>query len=283
MGTGMRAALLPAIGFMLVGATGYVVQPTRNVILPAPSGATHPDEFTVEKGDVIHVQPVGTEASAVLAGDLKLSIAGRALEIARGTPLNMARSVEGRAAAALGEAAVFCASPSSNWGVADGIANLATLGLFASAKRFDATVQFCLVDGDRDGRVEKAFLAGARRPEDQAPVDIAPTPVEVRIMAPLPGTSEARIRYVGAANLFGNMIFQLEIVENGAALFFNNNRTAVSKKTLPAPVEVFGARFEVVSVDPATKALRIRWLRNFPIASYGVTTTTSYIPIYVPR
>jgi hypothetical protein len=278
-----RLAVLPAMLLMLVGASGYRIVPTRNVILPAARPGEDRGEFTVAKGEIVHVQPVGREVSAILAGEVRLSIAGQQLAIAAGTPLNMARKVEGEAGAALGRAAVFCAPPSAKWGIGDGIANLATLGLFAAGRRFDATVQFCLVDADGDGRVEKAFLAGARRPEDQAAVAIAPTAVAVQVMKPLPGLSEARIRFVGAGGLFGDLAFQLEIVETGTPLFFNNNRYAVSKKKLPVPVELFGARFEVTGYDPGTKTARIRWLRDFPPASYGITTTTTYIPIYVPR
>jgi hypothetical protein len=280
------AGLLPA-AFLLVAADGYTVTPSRNRILPVTVEKLTPgDEFTVRKGEVFYARPVGRAFQAVLGGDLALTIAGKSASLPKGTQLNVARAVGGKAGRHLEDKAlVFCTPVKKDWNAAKGIANLLTLSLFASSQRTSAFTQFCLVDSEADGRADKAFLAGAKKPEDLMPVTIEPTPVAVERDVPLPGVSEARIRFAGGVGWFGDIGFDLEVVEEGRQLIYSNGRTAVSKGKLPKDVDIFGASFTVLSYDPETKQARIRWKRGFLPGEYGVTTTTTttYIPVYVPR
>jgi hypothetical protein len=279
------AGLVPA-AFMLVAAGGYTVTPSRNRILPVEDKIAPGEELTVRKGQVFYARPVGRAFSAVLGGDLALTIAGKSATLPKGTQLNLARSVGGKAGEQIEDKAlVFCTPVKKNWNAAKGIANLLTLSLFAASQRTSTFTQFCLVDSEADGLADKAFLAGAKKPEDLEPVAIQPTPVAVERDVPLPGLSEARIRFAGGVGWFGDIGFDLEVVEEGEQLIYSNGRTAVPKGKLPKDLDMFGASFTVLSYDPETKQARIRWKRGFHPGEYGVTTTssTTYIPVYVPR
>lgn len=279
------AALIPA-AFLLVAASGYYVTPSKNRILPVEDKLVPGSEFTVRKGEVFYSRPVGRAFMAVLGGDLKLTIAGKTATLPAGTQLNVARRVAGEAADRLDSPArVYCTPTKSNWNMAKGVANLLTLSLFARSQRTDVFTQFCVVDSEGDSMVDKAFLAGARKQEDLQPVTIEPTPIAVSSDVPLPGESEARLRFAGGVGITGrNLGVDIEVVEEGKRLAYSNGRTYISKK-LPRDVEIFGASFTVLSYDSEKKEARIRWNRGFNPSEYGITTTTTttYIPVYVPR
>jgi hypothetical protein len=280
------AALVPA-AFLLTAASGYLVTPSKNKILQVEDKLVPGSEITVRKGEVFYARPVGRAFMAVLGKDLVLTIAGKSVTLPAGTQLNVARQVAGKAAGQLDDPArVFCTPTKKNWNVAKGIANLLTLSLFASSQRTDVFTQFCVVDSEGDSLVDKAFLAGARKAEDLQPVTIEPTPIAVSSDVPLPGESEARLRFAGGIGITGkNIGIDLEVVEEGKALTYSNGRTYVSKSKLPRDVNIFGASFTVLSYDKETKEARIRWNGGFHPAEYGVTTTTTttYIPVYIPR
>jgi hypothetical protein len=278
------AALLPAA--FLLSAAGYYVNPSKNKILGADDQIAPGAEFTVRKGEVFYARPVGKAYTAELGGDLTLDIAGKTASLPKGTQLNVARSVGGKASAQLGNRyVVFCTPLEKDWNAAKGIANLLTLSLFAASQRTQTFTQFCVVDTDLDRLVDKAFLAGAKKKEDLEPIAIKPTPIAVARNVPLPGKSEIRLRFAGGVGIFGRLGIDLEVEESGELLQYGNGRTTVSKEKLPKDVEVFGASFTVLSYDPEAKEARIRWNRGFGNQEYGVTTTTTttYIPVYVPR
>jgi hypothetical protein len=279
------AALFPA-AILLMAASGYEVTPSKNRILPGEDKIARGDEITVHKGEIFYARPVGRSFTAVLGGDLVLSIAGKSATLPKGTQLNVARAVGGDAGRQLdGKARVFCAPTQKDWNAAKGIANLLTLTAFAHGQRTDVFTQFCLVDSEGDGMADKAFLAGAKRAEDLQPVEIRPTPVAVERNVKLPGQSEARLRFIGGAGIFGDIGFDIEVVEEGRLLSYSNGRTTVPKGKLPRDVSIFGASFTVLSYDKEKKEARIRWNRGFLPVEYGVTTTstTTYVPIFIRR
>ncbi len=275
--------LFALVAVTMLGAGGYRITPSTNRILPAAPDAMKPGtELTVAKGDVIYRQAVGAAYRATLLGEVKVTIAGQSWEIPSGAMLNVALVDERSAERLDGNRAVFCAPPRNNWNTAKGLANLATLGLFATAQRHSASTQLCLIDSEKDGKADKAILAGANREEDRQAVAIEPVGIMVEADAPLPGLSEARLRFIGKAGIFGNLAVDLEIVENGQMLGFSNGRVLVPAGKLPQTVRQFGATLTILSYDEATKTARIRLESPFEPLEYQIQTTTTYIPIYIP-
>jgi hypothetical protein len=279
------AALVPA-ALLLMAASGYYVTPSKNKILDVPDELVPGSEITVRKGEIFYSRPVGRAFMAILGGELKLTIAGKSVTLPAGTQLNVAHGVAGKAAGQLDNPArVYCTPTKGNWNMAKGVANLLTLSLFARSQRTEAFTQFCVVDSEGDSMVDKAFLAGARKKEDLEPVTIEPTPISVSEDVPLPGESEARLRFAGGVGILGNLGIDLEVVEEGRRLTYSNGRILLKKSKLPRDVDIFGASFTVLSYDDETKEARIRWNSGFHPAEYGITTTTTttYIPVYIPR
>lgn len=280
-----KPVTMAAFCVIMLCGNGYYITPSSNRILPVDVPVGTGVEQTVTRGDIIYRQAVGTAYIATLASDVTISIAGKSTSLPAGSRLSVAR-VDGDAAKQItGNHGVFCSESQNNWNMAAGVANLATLGLFAAGRRHSAQIRFCLVDTDGDRLVDKAFLAGANRKEDQEPVAITPAAIDVRKDVALPGESEARLRFGGSAGIFGNVAIDLEVVENGQKLAFSNGRTLISKKSLPETVSIFGSSLTVLSYDETTKTANIRLNSGFSPIQYNITTTTTttYIPMYIPR
>src|SRR5437763_526633 len=73
----LRLVAAAPAALLLMAASGYVVTPTKNRILPAEDKLVPGQEFTVKKGEIFYRRPVGRAWSAVLGGELKLTIAGK--------------------------------------------------------------------------------------------------------------------------------------------------------------------------------------------------------------
>lgn len=278
-----RLAFAAVAVTLLTGASGYYVDATKNKFLSPAQPIEPGTEITVRKGDIVLRAPVGRSVAAFLEGDLSLAIAGQTASIAKGTELRVMKLQGGTAGSQLGVPIVFCSE--ANYDAGKAFASLLTLGLASSGRRTAIMTQFCLADTDRDGLVEKAFLVGAKRAEDLAPVDVTPTKVVLKADSPLPGESEARLRFHGNVGYFGNIGFDLEVVESGNKLKFSNGLTYLSKKDLPKELNIYGARLTVLSYDPDKKEARVRIDKGFKEFEYSITTTTSmtYIPIYIRR
>jgi hypothetical protein len=266
----------------LTAASGYMITPSTNRILPAIIPISPGQDVTVAVNDIVHQQPVGQSYVAILEKDVSVTVAGMTETVPKGASLNVALVSGGASQSIADTRTVFCLPSKSNWNLAKGVANLATLSLFARSQRHDTFTQFCLVDTDGDSAADQAFLAGAKRNEDQKPVAIEPAPISVSKDVPLPGLSVARIRFAGKKGMFGLIAFDLEVIENGVNLLFQNGRTMVDPGKLPQDVRIFGASFTVQSYDKESKTAKITFNRGFTNGQYQVTTTTTYIPVYIP-
>lgn len=253
------AALIPA-AFLLMGG-GYFVSPSWNKILAAEDKLAPGTEIIVRKGEIFYRRPVGRSLTATLGAELALTVGGKSATLPAGARLEVARNiVMEHGTPPLGKSGrTFCAP--------------------AERESKDHVPQFCFFDSDGDGLVDKAFLAGVRRKTGLEPVAIKPTPVSMANDVPLPGESEARIRFAG------NLRFDLEIVEEGKRLTYDNGRTGLKKSKLPADVNFFGASFTVLSYDSESDEARIRWNSGFPEGEYSISTRTTGTTthVYVPR
>jgi hypothetical protein len=253
------AGLIPAA--FLLTAGGYFVTPSWNKILPAEDKLVPGTELTVRKGEIFYRRPLGRSLTATLGGELAVTVGGRSATLPAGSPLEVVRniSIEHGAPPLGGSSRKFCAP--------------------AESESKDRVPQFCVFDSDGDGLVDRAFLAGVRRKAGLEPVAIRPTPVSVASDVPLPGESEARLRFAG------DLRFDLELVEEGRRLSYSNGRSVLKKSRLPADVNFFGASFTVLSYDSSTDQARIRWNSGFPEGEYSITTTTASptTHVYVPR
>src|SRR3546814_5985472 len=94
------------------------------------------------------------------------------------------------------------------------------------------------------------ILSGAKRAEDVAPVAISPVGYDTAFNDVMAGESIGRIIYRGKTGMIGGHIsFDLQVVESGTPLVFDNVRRKVDIKSLPQEVSLMGTNFTVQSYD----------------------------------
>src|SRR3546814_18850057 len=117
---------------------------------------------------------------------------------------------------------------------------------------------------DLDASFDKVILSGAKRAEDVAPVAISPVGYDTAFNDVMAGESIGRIIYRGKTGMIGGHIsFDLQVVESGTPLVFDNVRRKVDIKSLPQEVSLMGTNFTVPSYDPATGKIKVEIANGF--------------------
>ena len=288
----VAAALALALAATPAAAAKYQVVTGGMVILPPESPYAAGLERTVSPGDIVMRAPLGWADAGSLNQDLALEIAGIRETIAAGVLLQRTTSARGGDLATLGsDARIYCAAPQVNaMGAAMGVA---TFGLTNIGTRVARVRRFCLVDADADNRFERAFLEGTKRAEDQHMVEISPVPYEAAANRPIGPGNFVQIRYatgglLGNSLIFidvnaGNALQGLDAVYTGGGRSPVRHRAATAFRTAQREFAIGDARFTILSIDPATKAARIRYQSDFALTpvSFGYRPQTIYV--YVPR
>jgi hypothetical protein len=269
------------------GARPYSVSASPKTFLPQQAAAPQPTGLrTVQPDQAVLATPVGWRSAAQLGGEVTGSIVGKTFAFEAGEALPLA-SVSGSARGNLPYGTVaLCGRPHAN--AAKTLIAASTLGISSILNKTGFNWQVCLLDTDHDAKVEKAILVGVKSEADAAPVAIVPVPYRLTSNARMPGESEARIIYRGKTGLTGGHVsFDLQVKEEGQALFFDNVRTKVDVDKLPQRVSLMGTEFTVRSYNPADGSAVVEIHRGFVPATYGVHSSysarTQYIPIYIPR
>lgn len=269
------------------GARPYSVSASPKTFLPQQAAAPQPTGLrTVQPDQAVLATPVGWRSAAQLGGEVTGSIVGKTFAFEAGQALPLA-SVSGSARGNLPYGTVaLCGRPHAN--AAKTLIAASTLGISSILNKTGFNWQVCLLDTDHDAKVEKAILVGVKSEADAAPVAIVPVPYRLTSNARMPGESEARIIYRGKTGLTGGHVsFDLQVKEEGQALFFDNVRTKVDVDKLPQRVSLMGTEFTVRSYNPADGSAVVEIHRGFVPATYGVhasySARTQYIPIYIPR
>ncbi len=273
-------------------AEQYRVAVSGTVILPSEETHEAGAERAIVPGDILMRAPLGWGDAATVREHVSLEIAGLRETISPGSVLQGATSARGGDLAALPEGRrIYCAAQSVNAiGAAMGVA---TFGLTNIGSRVARVRRFCLVDGDADGRFERAFLVGAKRAPDQQMVEIAPVPYEAAQNRPIGPGSFVQIRYE-AGGLLGNPLIFIDyyltnVLQPIDALYTGEGRDAVRSRaatafrTTPRGFAIGPAQFTVLSFDRETKAARIRYERDFALTPVNVGFAPQTVYVVVPR
>lgn len=282
----IKYILAVASALSVAGCAGphYGVNLTSKAFLPG-KGAGQPlglIEFSPDS--TMFETPVGFRQAARLDDALKTTLAGKDFAFAAGDQFAGA-NIYGKSSSLLPKgAAIFCGTERMN--AVKALTALSTLGVSSLLNRTGNSTQICLIDSENDEKFDRAILSGAKRAEDVAPVSIAPVGYKVAVNDVMAGESVARIIYRGKTGMVGGHIsFDLQVIESGTPLYFDNVRRKVDIKSLPQQVSLMGTQFTVQSYDPESGKIKVDVARGFQEGSYGITTTTrtTYIPIYIPR
>lgn len=277
--TAVVVAMLATTG---CGASPYYAGEPQKAFLPTRGPVQRLGEFRLMPGERLFETPVGFREAVTLDAGVGGTLLGKPFAMPAGGVL-VRTFVAGQAAAGIPRSAVvLCGTATPGPGPSPLAAGL--IGAAAGAR--SGGMRVCLIDGEGDGRAERAFSLAAKRIEDAAPVAIEPAAYTQVSRHVMPGESAARLTYAGKPGKTGGSIgFDLSVVEEGRPLVFNNTRTAAKLADLPKRLEVMGAAFTVKSYDPADGSVVVAVERGFNELTYGLTmrTTTTYIPIHVPH
>lgn len=283
----MKKCALAFVSTLLVsGCAGphYGVNLTNKAFLPDKGTAQTLGLAEFAPDATMFETPVGFRKAARLDGPIKTTLAGKDFSFSAGDQFAGA-NIYGKSASLIPQsAAIFCGSERMN--AVKALTALSTLGVSSLLNRTGNSTQICLIDSENDDQFDRAILSGAKRAEDVTPVSIAPVGYKLAINDVMAGESVARIIYRGKTGMIGGHIsFDLQVIESGTALYFDNVRKKVDIKSLPQDVSLMGTIFTVQSYDPQSGRIKVDVARGFPEGNYGLTTTTrtTYIPIYIPR
>lgn len=268
--------------------TGYVVK---------PSGKSHPigESLSLKEGDMVLSGDIfwfnvarASEPIAIRAVDTDFTIpANTTLRLA-------ARALGGDLASLPAEAITYCEDFRHNQGKA--LVQLATGGIASLGARLRSDTQTCVIDTDRDGKFDKAFINGAKKGEDRHTVEIAPVAYRDTMFDPVAGDTRLEVRFYDGGMLSGPN-FQLNLRLNGsnasfAALhFFRLDGGPVvrarvpiamgfSAKKVPMQLNFGSGAIEVTGYDKATKTGTASVVRDFSLNGFIIEPLPTYIYIY---
>lgn len=265
-------------------AAPYYANPSPKAFLPQKGKQQALGETRLVPKQILMETPVGFREAARLESPVSVTLVGKTFAFAPGDVLAGA-TITGAASGQIPAGAkIMCGTPRVD--VAKNLLSASTLGITSVLNRTGTSTQLCLIDAQGDGRAEQAILVGIKSLKDAAPVAIGAAAYAIVENEPMAGESVARIMYDGKPGKTGGGInFRLAVIEGGTPLFFNNTTTRVALKNLPQRVSLMGAAFTVKSYNPVDGSVIVDVERGLQDGNYGITTTTTttYIPIYVPR
>lgn len=223
-----------------------------------PNAALQGDRV-IEPGDELLRQPILWGVAAKIEQEVKISTSEGDVSIPAGTVLP-AVSVSDRRNASQGAFIVYCTNvPSLKQ---KGVGLMGTIGFALIRSLQDG--RKCLADQNGDGLAEHGFLLDDGGSADRVPREIDPVPLNVREMVEV-GTGDYVSIMVRKAS---RPSFHIVIYQNGKRMDFGSIetvsgteprvQTVAKNATYPLPFEIYGARFEIRSFDPATGRMTIR-------------------------
>lgn len=286
------AAMASVAAAVPARAEQYRVATSGIVILPSEETHAPGLERAIAPGDILMRAPLGWADAATIRQDVSLEIAGLGETISSASMLSGVTSARGGDLAGLPEGRrIYCGEQRVN--AVGAVAGIATFGLTNIGSRVARVRRFCLVDGDADGRFERAFLVGAKRAADQHMIEIAPVPYEAMRNHPIGPGDFVQVRF-GAGGLLGNpLIFvdyyrgnilqPIDALYTGEGRAMIRTRAATAFRTTPRGFAIGPAQFTMLSFDRETKAARVRYERDFALTPVDVGFAAQTIYVVVPR
>jgi hypothetical protein len=253
----------------------FWVEDFEKVIIPSDSdlylGKTI--QLKLDGSQALRVD-LGYRYIAMLDGGVDATVGGLQQSLPAGSLLTRRKVSGGRISELPEGAVILCREPvQRNFGQA--MASAATLGITQLAARYATDIQLCAVDADRDGKIEKLFLGGAKQQQDLDFTDI--TPVSYRHQE---NYRVGDVKFVLHAfkNIWGSINLFAAVESNGrwsdvSSLRFEtdgkltNHKTQIPVKKAKLPYEVkFGsATLLLKHYDETTGTVDVEVTKDFDL------------------
>jgi len=286
-------ALVPIFALLVAARTSVNLIPETLVSVEAdvPIG----EIVTVKEGTVVLRAKLFETRIATLEDPVSVSLGKFSQDLPAGTkldPVVISRNTQ-RLTGASGY--IYCGENQRN----RSRLGEAVFGSFLS--NYSAVVRFCFTDSNGDGKLDRVFLAGAKKQEDQLAVEIEPVAFESRRFAL---EDEARVlelrvdRFIRKRNRSDKIQFLFSLTDEehnyGFSYLASSDGGPVEqtpftlksdprKNPYPSSLseELMGADVEIISVDAEKGEAQIRVNRSFTSRLVNpVFIQTEYVTIY---
>ena len=278
-GLAMLAGVPMLVAAAPAGGGNMAVFPLPDTMWPDPDAPVG-KAFTLTPGEELLLEPV------------KVSIDRFTDEIAAGEELTAVVAPEATQAKIGGKGLYFCGRDQR------GRSGLGAALLGGLASKFMPIVRFCFIDGDKDGKLDQVFLAGAKDEAMQKAIPIDSVAYRTEYLVPRDAGQYLRLRYRKYTPESNKVQLELEVYEDGKKRSFDyvlyNGSTGplqrqvpylqTNPRKIPYPVffnNVMGAVVRVDGVDAEGNA-RFTIERNFrPTLFRPISIEVRYIYIYI--
>jgi hypothetical protein len=231
--------------------------------------------------------PLGAASLGELLEPAKFDMFGKPVVINAFTIMRTAVARGGDLADYPADPPVLCDKPQQNF--AKSLAAASTLLLSTLLSRFQPWTQICLVDTDKDGTVDHAFMVGTRMPEDRKLFPIAPVHYAIRRNVPLPN-SYLSLNFAEPKLLAGPRIVA-NVKLTGTALMIDRLRLGpdalaakvvygLKAKALPQTIDIAGGEVVIDALSPDSKTVTARYVRDVALMPFGYDLHPNIIFIY---
>ncbi|MDQ0249460.1 hypothetical protein J2W22_001507 [Sphingomonas kyeonggiensis] len=284
-GVPMLAAAAPA------GGGTMPVYPLPDTMWPDPA-APIGKVLTLKPGEELMRASVKQTQKLTLLAPVKVSIDKFTDEIATGEELTAVIAPPETQERVGGKGLYFCGRDQR------GRSGLGAALLGGIGARFMPIVRFCFIDGDKDGKLDQVFLAGAKDKALQKAISIEPVAYKIEYLVPRDAGQYLRLRYRKHIPESNKVQLELEVYDGGKKQSFDYvlydgfggplqreyAYLLTNPKKVPYPAffnNVMGAIVRVDGVDADGNA-RFVVERNFrPTLFRPVSIQVQYIYIYI--
>lgn len=255
------------------------------VVLPSGRAPDAADKEFHEHGQILRA-PLGVDSVGILAEPLTFDMYGKSVTIDAGQLLTSATARGGDLDAFPADRVVLCAAPEANF--AKQLAAATTLLLSTLFSRFQPWTQICLMDADKDGALDHAFMIGTRMPEDRRSFPIKSVRYVIRRNMPLEDSYLALTFY--DPQVFIGARIQAEVTYAGRLVNIDNIYLGLKKQKakimftlkasqLPQTVQIAGGQIVVDSLSADLKTITARYIHDVDpqLFDFAVQPTTIYI------
>lgn len=225
----LKPAFVISLAALLTAAKASIV-PLPQAIMPAEGDHAVDETFVVHKGDVIMRAKVYDAEVVTLDAPVSVTLSRFAQTIPAGTRLEPELVSEQTTDLVGTKGRFYCGE---NQRARSAFAQLMLGGLFS---KYEEQVRFCFVDSDKDGKLDKYFLAGAKDKAEQGAREIEPVAFTTKLLQPDLQNSMLELRVEKFNDKANKIKLRLYLVRDGKDTPFDYILTVVGgegKHTYP--------------------------------------------------
>lgn len=210
-----------------------------------------------DRSEMVHIR-LGYRFVAMNEGAINAVVGGISFTAPAGSQFTRRNARGGRLAELAPNALILCQEAYQR-NLAQSLAAASTLGLTQLAARYSEMVQLCAVDEDRDGKIEKLFLGGAKQAQDLEFTAIHPVPYQYRENFEV---DDAEITLFLVKRLWGSPVLLAGLngprgavglsrlmFDMDGAMRYQETTIKIRKDNLPQEVKLGSAVFSVTKYD----------------------------------